>query len=64
MRDPQRIDRVLDKIRSYWLAHPDLRLCQIIATIIATNGYKHEDIFYVEDEEFEKAIDGILKSRG
>lgn len=29
-RDPARIDRVLELLREYWLANPDLRLGQIL----------------------------------
>lgn len=30
MRDPERIPEILDFLADYWLAHPDLRLGQII----------------------------------
>jgi uncharacterized protein YihD (DUF1040 family) len=29
-RDPNRIYRVLQALRAYWSANPDLRLCQIV----------------------------------
>lgn len=31
MRDPQRIDRILERLRRYWHDHPDLRLGQIVS---------------------------------
>ena len=48
MKDPKRIDKVLNILKRYWKANPDLRLGQIIvsATPINYNG----DPFYVEDE--------------
>ena len=30
MRNPKRIDAVLEQLELYWKANPDLRLCQII----------------------------------
>lgn len=48
MRDPNRIDEVLEALREYWVAHPDMRLGQILVNLI---GAKFAvDIFYVEDD--------------
>jgi len=48
MRDPNRIDEVLGALREYWVAHPDMRLGQILVNLI---GAKFAvDIFYVEDD--------------
>lgn len=47
MRDPERIDVVLDTIREYWKKNPDLRLCQIIGNALdgemSGAGYNTED---------------------
>lgn len=48
MRDPKRIEVILDHIRQVWEANPDLRLGQIVASAAQqTTGYT--DTFYVED---------------
>lgn len=48
MRDPNRIDEVLGALREYWVAHPDMRLGQILVNLIGTKFAV--DIFYVEDD--------------
>lgn len=48
MRDPKRIDEVLGALREYWVAHPDMRLGQILVNLIGTKFAV--DIFYVEDD--------------
>lgn len=57
MRDPARIDRILDKIRAYWRANPDLRLAQIVVNAARpTEPAPH--VFYVEDDRIEAGIPG------
>jgi len=48
MRDPNRIDEVLEALREYWVAHPDMRLGQILVNLIRAKFAA--DIFYVEDD--------------
>lgn len=45
MRDPERIVKVLQEIAVFWLAHPDLRLGQILQ--MAAKG---SDPFYMEED--------------
>lgn len=47
MRDPERIDEVLDELEEYWKDHPDLRLGQIIGNIAQESGF--DDAYYMED---------------
>lgn len=68
MRDPKRIDRVLELLAKYWHAAPDLRLGQIVVNCLPTeersgsgNGrvWKSEgpiDPFYAEDDVIEAAL--------
>lgn len=49
MRDPARIDPILDALRDYWKASPDLRLCQLIENLIAQEQPGH-CIYAVEDD--------------
>lgn len=46
IRDPARIDYILEKLRIYWEANPDLRLGQIISNIASRKAC---DPFYIED---------------
>lgn len=49
MRDPARIDVLLNTLRAVWKANPDLRLGQIV--VIATKPRDPTpEIFHIEDE--------------
>lgn len=61
MRDPQRIDRIINKLRKYWKTYPDLRLCQMIFNVATQLSEEMGDMFYVEDDEFEKRLDQKIK---
>lgn len=50
MRDPARIPKVLEAIRAVWLAHPDLRLGQIIDNAATQPEGGRIDVFYIDDE--------------
>ena len=54
MRDPARIDRIIELLRAYWKANPDLRLGQIVTNLLATPG--QPVVFYVEDYYAERAL--------
>jgi len=49
-RDPERIPRVLEAIKSVWEKNPDLRLCQLVV-IAAKPSQPCSEIFHLEDEE-------------
>ena len=53
MRDPKRIDKIINKLRDLWKTYPDLRLGQLIVNL-TPNG---KDPFYIEDEDLEKEIE-------
>lgn len=55
MRDPNRINGILDKIKHFWNENPDHRLSQIISDAASDNGYN--DPFHMEDYEIIKYID-------
>lgn len=50
MRDPDRINKILDDLEEYWKENPDLRLAQIIGNAGQENGYD-KDPYYMEDDE-------------
>lgn len=47
MRNPERIDFVLNEIKNIWSSYPDLRLCQLLENVKPNNLY---DMYYIEDE--------------
>ena len=57
MRDPARIDRMIEKLRTYWKQYPDLRLGQIVGNCQRA----HADVYYVEDDEVERGLDEALQ---
>lgn len=58
MRDPERIDAVLEELEQYWRENPDLRLGQIVGGMGQRCGYGL-DPFYMEDDEFIKTLKSI-----
>lgn len=55
MRDPNRIDPMLDAIREFWKINPDMRLGQLIVTISPA-----ADPFYVEDDKMMKNLENLI----
>jgi hypothetical protein len=56
MRDPARIQLVLDSIRTGWELQPDLRLGQIIVNAVRP-PQPCPAIFYIEDDELVRRIE-------
>ena len=57
MRDPERIDRIIEKFTYIW-KNPEItdqRFCQLYV-----NLFGREDNFYVEDDEVEKRLDEVI----
>lgn len=46
MRDPKRINKVLNEIKIIWKQYPDLRLGQLILNVINDPA-----LYYIEDNE-------------
>ncbi|QDU43510.1 hypothetical protein Mal52_19860 [Symmachiella dynata] len=55
MRDPERIDRVLNSIREAWIETPDWRLGQLLVNAIKPSEPCPE-IFYIEDSKLERLV--------
>lgn len=56
MRDPVRIQRILTKLAAKWEAAPDMRLGQLLTCMLADET-KITDLFYLEDDRVEVAIE-------
>ena len=58
MRDINRIEKVLTKIREIWYKNPDLRLMQLLLnTNVNTND--NPFMYYVEDEHLIEMLDNM-----
>lgn len=53
MRDPARIDRILEKLRAVWQRYPDQRFGQLVHNALG------DLVFHVEDEITEAQLDVI-----
>lgn len=51
MRDPERIEVLLEMIRKYWSLYPDLRFMQFLACALDAG-----DHFHLEDTELMKKL--------
>lgn len=58
MRDPKRIDRILDKLKVLWKTYPDFRFGQMLINYIFGDERLH---WHLEDDDFEKAVDMAIK---
>lgn len=51
MRDPKRIDVILQEISNIWHKYPDMRLGQLIGNVL-----EGPSLYYVEDDSLVKAL--------
>ena len=58
MRDPERIDRIVELLRRYWHQYPDQRLGQLIVNVTGSS-----DPFYREDDETEQRLRELLRTK-
>ena len=52
MRNPERIDNILERLKVVWKDNPDLRLGQLLLAVI-----KMDRLFYIEDEVLIQALE-------
>lgn len=63
MRDPERIERILGKLRKHWNRYPDQRFWQILFNANAhlyNDDMTVRDPYYIEDDELEEALDSFF----
>lgn len=65
MRDPARIDRMIDLLRAAWHQSPDLRLGQLIANVVWSRGVGSDDAYWnilqVEDSAVEPLLERLVE---
>ena len=63
MRNPDRIDRILKKIKLAWELDADSRFFQLIMNVeimCRDNQEKNIPSFYLEDDDFEQRLDDFI----
>jgi hypothetical protein len=55
--DPGRIDRITAKLAKVWKQYPDWRLGQLVSNLL---GPGKRDVFFLDDDEWEKRLDSLL----
>lgn len=55
MRDPKRIDEVLEVLRKVWKQYPDWRLLQLMSNSIPSG----RDGFFIEDNELVEILNAM-----
>ena len=62
MRNPNRIDNFIEKVRDAWKEVPDWRFGQFMLNVLGDMQAKAEyDLFFMEDEDFFKLFDEVMK---
>lgn len=64
MRDPARINRIVEKLLAFWLEYPDFRLTQLVASAAALGSLNEDsqenfDPYHVEDDIVEVGLDKL-----
>jgi len=59
MRDPKRIDRLLQQLETAWHAFPDMRLGQLLLNV--TRPASTSDLWNLEDDQLEQLFDSFTK---
>lgn len=59
MRDPKRIDSILNRIKQIWNKYPDLRLGQLIINVISDDSI----LYMLEDEEMIRSLEDFYSNR-
>jgi hypothetical protein len=63
MRNPARIDPMLETLERIWKANPDWRLGQVVANAVrAYDGRVSCDPFYIEDDAMEEGLNELAKT--
>jgi hypothetical protein len=62
MRDPARIDPMLDLVREVWTRSPDLRLGQLIVNAVRP-GEPCPEVFSIEDTVLARRLERMLNQR-
>ena len=57
MRDPNRIDEILNTVKIVWNQYPDMRFGQLVVNVLGI------DPFYIEDDVILKAFQNWIEEK-
>ena len=57
MRDPNRIDGILEGIKKVWKENPEMRLGQLLCNVL-----RDPTLYYVEDEQLVRMLELYYKN--
>ncbi len=60
MRDPARIDQILEILRTVWTQHPDMRLGQLVVNAVRPSTPCPE-VFSIEDTVLARKLESLAK---
>lgn len=60
MRDPNRIDGYIEKLKKIWKRFPDWRFGQLILNLFSSQKMGGADLFYMEDTEMFRKIEETI----
>jgi hypothetical protein len=60
LRNPDRIDVILEQFRQEWKKYPDLRFTQLVANM---TGLQNSEFYYIEDDSFQWLMDKYKEDR-
>ncbi len=64
MRNPDRIDPLIEQLRKFWKERPDLRLGQIIENAHVAAGLNpNHGVFHTEDEYIVEGLKKLSKEK-
>lgn len=70
MRDPARIDRIIELLRQAWHLNPDQRLTQFLTNIVEHEVHHplweppFPGMFYFEDDKLEQELNKLIARKG
>ena len=62
MKSSKEIEETIESIKKVWYKVPELRLCQLLSNVARSNGWKTNDLFYLEDSELRESLEKYMKS--
>ena len=61
MRDPERIDTIMEQLKLLWKQYPEMRLGQLVTNVACCGCIKTvQDEFYIEDDQWLYGIKKVL----
>lgn len=60
MRNPSRINPIIEQLRALWLANPDLRFGQLVTLVETKVKATGQDFFNAEDDKTKEILSELL----